>query len=208
MGIARHVTNAISLFQHQVSDALARPGGHVLRGIGVDVAQVSRVGALYRRFGDRFLRKAFHADEIQEFERLWPGDACPSGAAPCPEPVAPGDADWARFLASRWAAKEALHKALGDARFEFPLVQVCKHQRVSDSVDARGSGPPFFRFHGAAARLLTLGTHGDTPHGDTPNEGSGGRTGRALLSLSHDGDVCVALVAVVDPVGPVAAVGH
>jgi 4'-phosphopantetheinyl transferase superfamily len=36
-------------------------------GIGVDICQCSRILATYRRFGDRFLSRAYHPSEISEF---------------------------------------------------------------------------------------------------------------------------------------------
>jgi len=64
---------------------------HVL-GIGVDVVEVERITTTIRRFGDRFLDRIFTAGE-QEY--------CRRKAYP------------AEHLAARFAAKEAVLKALG-----------------------------------------------------------------------------------------------
>ncbi len=61
-------------------------------GIGTDIASVKRVGRLYERHGQRALEKLLAPSEFSEF-------ACAR--------------DPARFLAKRFAAKEAFGKALG-----------------------------------------------------------------------------------------------
>jgi holo-[acyl-carrier protein] synthase len=64
----------------------------MIAGIGVDVVAVARLGRLYERHGARALEKLLAPVEFAEFS---------SAAKP------------ARFLAKRFAAKEALGKALG-----------------------------------------------------------------------------------------------
>lgn len=126
-------------------------------GIGVDVCGIARVARLAARFGDRFLDRAFHPAEVDAYRALAAG-AVGRGR---------GDGAAAQFLASRWAAKEALHKALATNRLLFPEVEVVRG----------GAGrAPAFAFHGAAAGVVAA------------------RGVRALLSLSHDGDTAVAMV--------------
>lgn len=60
--------------------------------IGTDIVEVARVEGSWARFGDRFAARILTADELA---------ACRAGSAP------------ARFLARRFAAKEAMAKALG-----------------------------------------------------------------------------------------------
>lgn len=64
----------------------------MIYGIGTDIVAISRVAALYERHGERALEKML----------------APSERDDCRKSVAP-----ARFLAKRFAAKEALGKALG-----------------------------------------------------------------------------------------------
>ncbi|MCU0936313.1 MAG: holo-ACP synthase [Gammaproteobacteria bacterium] len=64
----------------------------MILGVGVDVVRVSRVQAAVDRFGVRFARRILTGEEI--------GDL-------------PGPRRAAQFLAKRFAAKEALVKALG-----------------------------------------------------------------------------------------------
>lgn len=64
----------------------------MIYGIGTDLLRIDRVERVYRRFGDRFVRRVLMDSERREF-----------AAAKSP----------ARFLAMRFAAKEAIVKALG-----------------------------------------------------------------------------------------------
>lgn len=61
-------------------------------GIGTDLVEVARIRAVYARFGEHFVRRI-----------LMPGEC--EGFAQSKNPV--------RFLATRFAAKEAIVKALG-----------------------------------------------------------------------------------------------
>jgi len=64
----------------------------LIRGIGVDLVRIERMRQALDRFGERFSRRILTIGELQEFRRSQ-------------QP--------ARFLASRFAAKEACAKALG-----------------------------------------------------------------------------------------------
>ena len=61
-------------------------------GIGTDIAAVKRLGALYERHGIEALKKLLAESEFADFEKA---------------------ANKAKFLAKRFAAKEAFGKALG-----------------------------------------------------------------------------------------------
>ncbi|AOV17260.1 holo-ACP synthase [Acidihalobacter aeolianus] len=63
-----------------------------IRGIGVDLVRVARLERLHARYGERLAERVLHPDERP-------------GLAEAPEP--------ARYLAKRFAAKEAGSKALG-----------------------------------------------------------------------------------------------
>jgi len=64
----------------------------LIRGIGVDLVRIERMRKALDRFGERFSRRILTNDELADFRHS-------------PQP--------ARFLASRFAAKEACAKALG-----------------------------------------------------------------------------------------------
>lgn len=64
----------------------------MIYGIGVDLAQISRIERAYERFGQRFANKILGESELRDFQST-------------KRPV--------RFLAMRFAAKEATSKAFG-----------------------------------------------------------------------------------------------
>lgn len=61
-------------------------------GVGTDILKMERVGASYERFGERFVRHLLMPEELLDFRQT-------------KNPV--------RFLSMRFAAKEAIVKALG-----------------------------------------------------------------------------------------------
>jgi len=95
----------------------------VIYGIGTDLVAVERVTALWQRHGERALDKLL---------------------APAERSACAGSADPGRFLAKRFAAKEALGKALGTgirAPVLLPAITV-----IHDPL-----GKPTFSFSGALA---------------------------------------------------------
>lgn len=64
----------------------------MIYGIGTDIVAVARLRGMWERHGDRVLEKLLAPREMQEFAKA---------------------ADKGRFLAKRFAAKEAFSKALG-----------------------------------------------------------------------------------------------
>lgn len=95
-------------------------------GIGVDIAETARVRGLAERYGERFTRRILTDDERLEFDRR----------------NRPGD-----YLATRFAAKEALAKALGTGigkRFGFHSAQI----------DHDSAGKPVVTFLESAEELV------------------------------------------------------
>jgi len=62
----------------------------LVRGIGIDIVEVSRVAAVIERHGDRFLRRIYTPHELENVH-----------------------GNRQQYLAARFAAKEAAFKALG-----------------------------------------------------------------------------------------------
>ena len=90
----------------------------MIAGVGTDIAAVARLGQLYARHGERALEKLLAPAEMADFARA---------------------SDPARFLAKRFAAKEAFGKALGTG----VAVPATLHA-VAVAHDARGK--PEYRY--------------------------------------------------------------
>jgi holo-[acyl-carrier protein] synthase len=69
----------------------------MIYGIGTDIVQMKRIEAALDRHGDRFAEKILHPDELEIFQSRR-SLSLPRGT---------------RFLATRFAAKEAFSKAIG-----------------------------------------------------------------------------------------------
>ncbi|MFQ3618786.1 MAG: holo-ACP synthase [Cyanobacteriota bacterium] len=121
--------------------------------LGTDIVYIPRIRALIDRFGDRFLKKVYTAIEQQD---------CGQAYAQAIE----NQAGIAR-LAGRWAAKEAVVKAMGTGWRGIRYTDV--------EIQRQRSGAPTVCLHGAAARWVTQ---------------VGG--GNWQLSLSHDGEYAIA----------------
>lgn len=126
-----------------------------LYGIGVDLVTVARIGATHQRFGERFVKRLLgEAEQIQYHARL---------ASHPPRAL--------RYLATRYAAKEALFKALGTG-LRAPLRwNAC--QVLNDAL-----GKPVFTFEAALAQWLAP------------------RCATVHLSLTDEGGTAIAYVVV------------
>ncbi|MEA5097715.1 MAG: holo-ACP synthase [Burkholderiaceae bacterium] len=69
----------------------------MIYGIGTDIIQISRVEAALARYGERFAERILGPDEMLRYQRR----------------KAKVEARGVRFLATRFAAKEAFSKAIG-----------------------------------------------------------------------------------------------
>ena len=99
----------------------------MIYGIGTDIVEVGRIESGLQRHGRRFAARILTADELQAFD-----------AASRP----------ASFLAKRFAAKEALVKALGTGfRHGISLMHI--------SVGRDPLGKPILEFDGEAATRIT-----------------------------------------------------
>ena len=120
----------------------------MIHGIGTDIVAISRIAALHQRHGERALEKLL----------------APAERADCRASTQPG-----RFLAKRFAAKEAFGKALGTGVREPALLTA-----IAVTHDALGK-PGFEYSPGLSAHLAELGLI-------------------AHLSLSDEGDSALAFV--------------
>lgn len=99
----------------------------MILGIGVDIVDIRRMRAGIERYGERFAHKLLSGPEMAEYRAI---------------------ADPAAFLAKRFAAKEALVKALG-----IGFRQGVQHQQIS--VMHTSHGQPQFACEGKIAGILS-----------------------------------------------------
>ena len=102
----------------------------MIYGIGVDLAQISRIDKAYARFGQRFAERILGKTELNDF-------------ANTKRPV--------RFLAMRFAAKEAASKAFGTG-----FKQGIAPRQIE--VQHNRAGKPSLVFSGQAAKLASENT--------------------------------------------------
>jgi len=95
----------------------------MILGIGVDIVDISRIRSVYKRHGERFLKRAFTRGEVTY---------CLKKQDPIPS------------LAARFAAKEALVKSLGTG---FSMGIGFKDIEVD-----RSKGRPYIRLDGNARK--------------------------------------------------------
>ena len=98
----------------------------MILGVGIDIVEVERIHASQEKFGERFLNRILHPNEIRY---------CLSYKAPAP------------FLAVRFAAKEAISKAFGTGIG----AELGWHDM---EIGRRESGEPFVILHGGGQTLL------------------------------------------------------
>ncbi|MGD9602125.1 MAG: holo-ACP synthase [Gammaproteobacteria bacterium] len=99
----------------------------MITGIGIDIVQVNRVAAVHARYGAKFARRVLAPDELAAFGRTR-------------YPV--------RFLAMRFAAKEATSKALGTGFRQGVTLRLIE-------VVHNAAGKPSLRLHGAVRELAS-----------------------------------------------------
>jgi holo-[acyl-carrier protein] synthase len=127
----------------------------MILGLGIDIIEVERIRSSHAKFGERFLNRILHANEIQY---------CLSHRDPGP------------FLAARFAAKEAISKAFGTgigaqlgwqdmevARKESGEPYVILHERGQALLESRGGRMVLISLshtqaHAAAVAILESST--------------------------------------------------
>jgi len=115
----------------------------MIHGIGVDLVTVSRIEGVYQRFGERFARRFLHAIELTQLEH-----------AP----------DATRFLAKRFAVKEASVKALGTGERAGVLLRdfYIEHTELGKPLlHTDGQAAVLFEKHSIKASHVSLSDEGD-----------------------------------------------
>lgn len=100
----------------------------MIKGIGTDLVRTERIRASFERWGERFAKKILCSDELEKLS---------------------ASRHKVNFLAKRFAAKEAIAKALGTGMrngVHFSYIEVKHH----------ASGAPFIVLHGHALSRAKL----------------------------------------------------
>ena len=118
-------------------------------GIGTDITRVSRFEELLRKREGRFIERALHSKEIEEYENI------------------ESEEKRILFVASRWAVKESVYKAMQMDKLQFPEIRIEK----------RKNGKPDVVFEGEAEKFANRMNIRDK-----------------FVSISHDGDYAMAFV--------------
>lgn len=115
----------------------------MIYGIGTDIVLVKRIEDLIHKWGDRFPRRVLGPDELREYQRRLSRGT--HGA-----PYA------ARYLAKRFAAKEAFSKALGlglRAPMTLLSLQILNNRRGEPIAVARNALELYLRARGLSAHV-------------------------------------------------------
>jgi holo-[acyl-carrier protein] synthase len=110
----------------------------MILGIGIDIIEVERIQASYEKFGERFLNRILHPNEISY---------CLSHRTPGP------------FLAARFAAKEAISKAFGTgigAQLGWQDMEVGRKESGEPFVILHERGQALLRSRGGRIVLISL----------------------------------------------------
>jgi holo-[acyl-carrier protein] synthase len=125
-------------------------------GVGIDIVEVQRIEAAWKKFGNRFLDRVLVPEETSY---------CLSHKFPAP------------FIAARFAAKEAVSKAFGTgigASLGWHDIEV-RHKQ---------SGQPFIAFHGKGQELLTA-TNANVIHLSLTHTAVSAAAVAVLENISH-----------------------
>ncbi|MEC8158029.1 MAG: holo-ACP synthase [Pseudomonadota bacterium] len=113
----------------------------MVHGIGVDIVKFERIEAVYRRFGHRFARKVLSAEELS--------------AGPITSSL----------IAKRFAAKEAIVKALGTGfrgGVTMPCITINKTPLHKPEVSLAGAAAERLRVIGAQQVLVSIADEVDS----------------------------------------------
>ena len=113
----------------------------VVLGIGVDIVKLERIDAVYRRFGERFARKVLSNEELSV------------------DPIT------SSLIAKRFAAKEAIVKALGTGfrgGITMPSITIKKDQLNKPQVILQGPAAERLDIMGAQEVLVSLADEVDS----------------------------------------------
>ena len=110
----------------------------MILGLGMDISEVARVKASLDRFGENFLKRILHPEEI---------NYCRTYREP------------SQYVAVRFAAKEAISKAFGTgigAQLSWHDMEIRRKESGEPYVVLHGSGQKLFEARGAKQLLISL----------------------------------------------------
>jgi holo-[acyl-carrier protein] synthase len=115
----------------------------MILGVGIDIIEVTRIASSYEKFGERFVSRILHVDEIAY---------CLSHKNPAP------------FIAARFAAKEAISKAFGTgigAALGWHDMEIRRKKSGEPFVILHGNGKKLFKSRRAKQLLISLSHTGN-----------------------------------------------
>ncbi len=115
----------------------------MVKGIGTDIVEVARMVKILQRQDDKFIQRVLTAAEQQEFTRL---------------------NNSAAFLAKRFAAKEAVAKALGTGighGVSFQDMNIINNDRGAPAVELSAGAAEVMHSSGATQVLLSIADERD-----------------------------------------------
>ena len=110
----------------------------MILGVGIDIIEVARIASSHEKFGERFVNRILHPDEIAY---------CLSHKNPAP------------FLAVRFSAKEAISKAFGtgiSAQLGWQDMEIRRKESGEPFVVLHGKGKKLFQSRRAKRLLVSL----------------------------------------------------
>ena len=106
--------------------------------IGTDIVEVVRIGQMIERHGEIFLNRVYTEDEVRYCQRR---------------------KEYTQHYAGRWAAKEAVMKALGTGFSRgvgFRDIEVCTSRSGQPSIELRGTAREIAQQAGISEMLISI----------------------------------------------------
>jgi len=114
------------------------PRASIVVGIGTDIVEVVRIGNMIERHGELFLNRVFTEDEVRYCQRR---------------------KEYTQHYAGRWAAKEAVMKALGTGFTRgvgWRDIEICTSRSGQPTITLRGGAREISLQMGVSDMLITI----------------------------------------------------
>lgn len=152
--------------------------------LGTDIVYIPRIRQLVEKFGQRFLNRVYTADELLLCGLDTYDDNYHRQNHGVNQEESPKQRLTVEKLAGRWAAKEAVVKALGTGwcGIGYTDVEICRHP----------NGIPFIKLHNNAAMIVAGWGKGAENEQLSFSSSPPMVNPQWQISLSHDGDYAIA----------------